>query len=156
MGTRSLAQDRQLAPRMGSELIETIPAGSLVTVDSAPIIYFLEDHSRFAARFAPLFEAAAAGDLAIAVSAITVAEVLIGPLAAGNDVLAERYRAALGRWSVVPVTEELAALAARFRVRFRLRLPDAIQLATAVHSGSFALVTHDRDFSRVRDVRVFG
>ena len=141
---------------MGPGLIETIPAGSLVTVDSAPIIYFLEDHSRFAARFAPLFEAAAAGDLAIAVSAITVAEVLIGPLAAGNDVLAERYRAALGRWSVVPVTEELAALAARFRVRFRLRLPDAIQLATAVHSGSFALVTHDRDFSRVRDVRVFG
>ncbi len=154
MGAVVRADDRSPAPRVGSELIEAIPSGSLVTVDSAPIIYFLEDHPRLAGRFSPLFDAAAQGDLAIAVSAITVAEVLTGPLAAGNDVLVERYRAALGRWSVVPVTEDLAVLAARFRARFRLRLPDAIQLATAVHSGSFALVTHDRDFSRVKGVRV--
>lgn len=139
---------------MGSGLIETIPSGSLLTLDSAPIIYYLEDRARFAARFLPLFEAAARGDLAIAVSAVTVAEVLTGPFAAGDDVLAERYRAALAKWTVVPVTEELAATAARFRARFRLRLPDAIQLATAVQTSSWALVTHDRDFSRVTGIRI--
>ena len=139
---------------MGSGLIEAIPSGSLLTLDSAPIIYFLENHPGLAGRYAPLFDAAAQGSVSIAVSAITVAEVIAGPLAAGKEALAEQYRAALGRWLVAPVTEELAALAARFRARFRLRLPDAIQLATAVHTGSYALMTHDRDFSRVRDVRV--
>jgi len=45
-------------------------------------------------------------------------------------------------------------LAARFRAKHRLKLPDAIQLATVVEVGAYALVTHDRDFRRVKDVRV--
>lgn len=65
-----------------------LPPNAQVTVDSAPIIYFLEDHPRWAARFAPIFDAAADGDLAIFVSTITVAEVLAGPLRAGNEILA--------------------------------------------------------------------
>jgi predicted nucleic acid-binding protein len=138
---------------MGPGLIEAIPAGARVVVDSAPVIYYLENHS-LAARFAPLFDAVADGAISIAISSITVAEVLAGPLGAGKEALAGRYRAALRRWLIVPVSEDLAVTAARLRVRFRLRLPDAIQLATTVETGSYALVTHDRDFSRVRDVRV--
>jgi predicted nucleic acid-binding protein len=91
------------------------------------------------------------------ISAITVAEVLAGPLARKHEALAERYRQVLTAspgWSVVPVDAELAASAARARARYRLRLPDALQLATAIHSGSYARVTRDRDFSRVRGVRV--
>lgn len=33
-------------------------------------------------------------------------------------------------------------------------LPDAIQLATALEIGAWALVTHGRDFSGVEDVRI--
>ena len=126
-------------------------------VDSAPIIYFLEGHRTLAPRFGEVFERAAAGDLSIVISTISLAEVVAGPLAAGNDVLAETYRAALTHgqgWSVLPVTEDVALTAARFRVRYRLKLPDAIQLATVVTSGAHALITYDRDFSSVSDVRV--
>jgi predicted nucleic acid-binding protein len=134
-----------------------LPLGARVTVDSAPIIYLLENHPKFAPRFAPIFDAAADGRLSVVVSTITVAEVLAGPIRAGNDVLAAQYREALRgsrNWSVVPVTEEIAALAARIRALRRLRLPDAIQVATAVTTGSVALVTHDIDFSKVREVRI--
>ena len=144
---------------MGVDLSATIPSGSLVVVDAAPIIYFLEDHRTLAPRFAALFERAAAGDLGIAISAITLAEVLAGPIGAGNEVLAETYRAALTQgqgWSVVPVTEQITVSAARFRARYRLKLPDALQLATVLATGAYALVTHDRDFRSVRDVRVMG
>ncbi len=41
---------------------------------------------------------------------------------------------------------EVALLAARMRAEHRLRLPDAIQLATAIIERCDALVTHDRDF----------
>ena len=144
---------------MGLDPFAEIPVGALVVVDSAPIIYFLEDHRTLAPRFAALFERTAAGDLGIAISAITLAEVLAGPIASGNEVLAETYRAALTQaqgWSVVPVTEQIAVAAARFRTKHRLRLPDAIQLATAVGTGAYALVSHDRDFRNVRDVRIIG
>jgi len=140
-----------------TESIAEIPDGSTVVVDSAPIIYFLEGHARFASRFAPVFERTASGSLNIAISAITLAEVITGPLAAGNELLAERYRVSLTEasgWSVIPLSAALAVTAARFRVRYGLRLPDAVQLATTVETGAYALVTHDRDFRRVADVRV--
>lgn len=43
--------------------------------------------------------------------------------------------------------------ALRIRVRYGLKLPDAIQVATAIKTGSSALVTHDRDFRGDRDRR---
>jgi predicted nucleic acid-binding protein len=144
---------------MGVDLSAAIPSGSLVVIDSAPIIYFLEDHRTLAPRFAPLFERASAGDIDIAIAAITLAEVLTGPLGAGNEVLAETYRTALTQgqgWSVVPETEQIAVNAARFRARYRLKLPDALQVATVLATGAYALITHDRDFRTVRDVRVMG
>src|SRR3990172_7626033 len=128
--------------------------GARISVDSAPLIYFLEDHRTLAARLAPLFEAEAAGSIEIVVSAIAVAEVLAGPLKAGNEALAGRYRRALAAWQIVPVDVELAILAARLRAAHGLRLPDAIHAATAISTGCAALVTHDRDFSRLKGLRV--
>jgi predicted nucleic acid-binding protein len=142
---------------MVATTVSAIPDGATVVVDSAPVIYFLENHARLAQRFAPVFERAEAGTLRVVASAITLAEVVSGPLASGNELLAERYRTAIESgtgWSVMPVTAALAMTAARLRTRYRLRLPDAIQLATAVACGAWALVTHDRDFRKVRDVRV--
>jgi predicted nucleic acid-binding protein len=52
------------------------------------------------------------------------------------------------------VTDEIAFLAAKIRVSRKLRLPDAIQVATAITAGSAALVTHDIDFRAVREIRV--
>jgi predicted nucleic acid-binding protein len=134
-----------------------LPNNARVTVDSAPIIYFLEDHPKFAARFAPVFDAAANGALSIFVSTITVAEVMAGPLRSGNDILAAQYHEALRgskNWEIIPVTEEIAILATRIRAIRKLRLPDAIQVATAVATGSVALVTHDIDFSNVQEIKI--
>jgi predicted nucleic acid-binding protein len=142
---------------MGLDPFLQIPGGAVVLVDSAPIIYFLEDHRTLAPRYLRLFARAAEGDLDIAISTITIAEVLSGPAAAGNEVLLEQYRSALVRgvgWRVVEVSEALAVSAARLRAKYRLKLPDAIQLATAVFIGAYALVTHDGDFKAVHDVRI--
>ncbi len=139
---------------MGLIDLDAVPPGSRVTVDAAPIIYLLDGRRALADRFAPIFDAEASGRIGIVVSTITVAEVLTGPLQHGDELLAERYRVALASFTVAAVTEEVAVAAARFRARYRLRLPDAIQLATAVVTGCAALVTHDRDFSRVREIPI--
>ncbi len=126
-----------------------LPAGSKVFVDTAPFIYLLEAHPTFAARFEGLFEAAAAGTLHIALSTVTLTEVLTGPHKAGLTAMAKRYEKALCQYEVVPVSVPIAALAAQLRVQHRLKLPDALQLATALETGATAFVTHDRDFSEV-------
>jgi predicted nucleic acid-binding protein len=131
-----------------------IPDGALVLVDSAPIIYVLEGHPTLGSVFMPLFERQARGEVALAVSTITVAEVLAGPLAAGEEVLARRYRDVLGSWHVVDLTAAIAESAARLRVAHRLKLPDAVQAASALAIGADALVTHDRDFARLKGLNV--
>ena len=101
-----------------------------------------------------MFERQASGDLHLAVTTITIAEVLTGPLQSDNEALAERYRAILESWEVVDLTSKLAESAARLRASLRLKLPDAIQAASALAINADALVTHDRDFSRVRSLTV--
>ncbi len=123
--------------------------GATVVVDTAPFIYVLESHPQWADQFVGLFEAAAKGNLTIALSTITLAEVLTGPFKAGQTALAKRYEKALSQYEVISVSPAIAALAAQLRARYRLKLPDAIQLASALDIGAAALVTHDRDFSQV-------
>ncbi len=132
-------------PRLWADL----PQGASVLVDTAPWIYVLESHPQFADRFVGLFEAAAKGHVLIALSTITLAEVLTGPFKAGQTALAKRYEKALLQYRVVDVSAPIAALAAQLRAQYRLKLPDALQLATALDMGATALVTHDRDFSQV-------
>jgi len=134
--------------------VRGLPEGSLVLVDSAPIIYVLEGHPKFSPRFKPLFDAHTAGRLRFAVTTITIAEVLTGPLRAGEDALARRYRAVLESWQPVALDTDIAESAARLRAALRLGLADAVQAASALAIDAAALVTHDRDFSRVRSLRV--
>lgn len=131
-----------------------LPLGATVMVDTAPFIYVLESHPQFADQFAGQFEAAAKGDLTVALSTITLAEVLTGPFKAGQTALAKRYEKTLSLYSVIPVSTPIAALAAQLRAQYRLKLPDAIQLATALDIGASAFVTHDRDFSQVTGVEI--
>ncbi len=128
--------------------------GATVLVDTAPWIYWLEDHPQFASRFAALFEAADEGQLRLALSTVTLAEVLIGPIKAGQMALAKRYETALSQYDLMPLTASVASLAAQLRVQYRLKLPDAIQLATALDMGAAALVTHDRDFAGVQGLPI--
>lgn len=139
---------------MGSLEQADLADGALVLMDTAPIIYVLEDAPRFAARFRPLFERQRAGTIEFAVTTITIAEVLTGPFKAGEEALAKRYRAAMESWQVVGLSADIAESAARFRASLGLRTADAIQVASAISINADALVTHDRDFSRVKTLTV--
>ena len=68
--------------------------------------------------------------------------------------VARRYRATLEGWQVVELNVDIAESAARLRASLRLKLPDAIQAASALAINAAAIVTHDRDFSRVHSLRV--
>ena len=128
--------------------------GATVLVDTAPWIYILEDHPVWASQFVGLFEAAERGRLQLALTTVTLAEVLAGPFKAKQTALAKRYEKALGRYHVVPLSAQVAVMAAQLRVQYRLKFPDAVQLASALDIGAAALITHDRDFSKVQDFPV--
>ena len=144
------------APR---SLLDGLGDHPVLVVDTAPIIYWLEGHPRLAERFRVIFDGAESGAATVVISTETLAEVLAGPLRAENELLTGQYREALTRspgWQVMPLDIDVAVEAARIRAAYRLRLPGAIQVATAIRAGAAALVTHDRALRRVRGLRVVG
>jgi predicted nucleic acid-binding protein len=143
---------------MALSLADQVPNGATVLIDTNPIIYLLEGNP-LASAFRPLFEAIDEGRIQALVTPITVAEVVSGPLKAGKEALAARYRRAITQnsgWSLYVIDADIAVLAARLRLRHSLKLPDAIQLAVAIEAGCYALITHDRDFRAVDDLPILG
>ena len=135
---------------MTVEDVSSLPPRGRFVVDSAPIIYVLEDHPVLASRFVPVFERAQAGHYELVITTVTLSEVVTGPLRTGDESRADAYREALTSspsWRVVDLTAEIAHRTARVRARTRLRFADAVQVATAIHTASLGLITHDRDFS---------
>ncbi len=95
-----------------------------------------------AAVFAPL----AAGEMEALTSLITLTELLVQPFERGLPERARELRAALEGlpgFSMVPVDADIASEAARIRGMTGLRVPDAIQVATAIVSGAAAVLTND-------------
>jgi predicted nucleic acid-binding protein len=139
---------------MGPLNIGGLPDRALLLIDTAPIVYVLEGHHSLAERFLPLFDAHVAGRFRFAVTTVTIAEVLTGPLQRGEEGLATRYRAILQSWQVVELDADVAESAARMRALLRLKLPDAVQVASALAINADALVSYDRDFGRVHGLNV--
>ncbi len=134
--------------------LDGLPEQALLLLDTPPIIYCLENHPELEPRSQPLFEAHRRSELRFAVTTITFAEVLTGPLQAQDEALARRYRAVLESWRVVDLDPDIAESAARLRESLRLKLLDAVQAASAFAINADALVTHERDFSRLTALRV--
>ncbi len=81
----------------------------------------------------------------VALSVITRAELLTG----FDDDTGMMVASLLNRFPNLPLEQPIADLAARLRRRFRWKLPDALQAATARDDG-LSLVTRDtRDFRPV-------
>lgn len=125
--------------------------------DTPAIIYLIERHPVYYPRVRPCFTRMSAGTVSGVTSVVTLVEVLTLPLARGKRELARRYRGVLVRnrhLQLVHIDAAIAERAAALRVRYRLRTPDALQLAAALAHGCEAFVTNDRDLARVTDLRM--
>ena len=121
-------------------------SGSLVALDTAPFIYFIEEHPTYLSHLRPFFEAVDQGEIRVVTSSLTLTEVLVHPIRRGATDLADRYRNILleaVHITTVPVTEQVAEDAARLRATHGLRTPDAIQIFTAQYHGASAFLTND-------------
>ena len=126
-------------------------------VDTAPIIYFIEANPAYDSLVSAIFAAVDQGTISAVTSTISLTEVLVHPFRHGNHQLAQEYQALLlgsRHLRVVAVDSTIAMLAAELRSRYIIRTPDAVQLATAIHTGCDAFLTNDRRLARVGEVRV--
>lgn len=126
--------------------------GTVVGLDTAPLIYLIEEQATYLPVVRPFFEALDREEFRVVTSTLTVTEVLVHPMRHGDHELANRYRDILlnaTSLTTLPVSEEIAEQAAELRARHNLRTPDAIQLATALIAGASSFLTNDSRLPRL-------
>ena len=121
-------------------------------LDSAPVIYHVEHHPRYAAVMRLFLRVRAQERVTLFTSPVTLAECLVQPVRKGRDDLVASYTETLLHGEGIEfrvVGGEEALLAAEIRAQHGLRLPDALQVAVARLAGCEAILTNDTDFRRV-------
>lgn len=125
--------------------------------DTAPFIYFLENHPRLAAAARQYFAAVIDGTHEAVCSTLVLTELLTG-LRKQRDHRGERLARSFlvdtPGITLIDVTVAIADRAATLRARYALRTPDAIHVATALESGAKQFVTADRRLGRIPGITI--
>jgi predicted nucleic acid-binding protein len=131
--------------------------GHVVGLDTAPLIYLIEQNEAYLRSVRAFFEAMSQGEFQVVTSTLTLTEVLVHPLRSGRLELAHQYREILldqENLSIVPVSVAIAEVASELRATQNLRTPDAIQIATAIQEDAAFFLTNDVRLTAVPDVTV--
>lgn len=130
-----------------------------VFLDTSPFIYYIEEDARYLSLVDRIFGRIAEGYLEGISSCITLLEVLVKPLEKADSGMAEKYRNFLlhsENFNLFPLDEYIAQEAARMKAEYRVKTPDAIQLATAHLKGAELFITNDKGLPRnIREIEIF-
>ena len=126
----------------------------LIALDTSVFIYQLEANARYLPLTDLIFSWLEGPDSKAVTSTITMTELLVQPYRDDSD--DQRVDVFYSLLTTYPNLDwiapnlEIADVAARLRALHRLRTPDALQAATAEHSGATGLITNDAAFERVK------
>jgi predicted nucleic acid-binding protein len=124
-----------------------------IYLDSAPIIYLVEQSPGFALRTEAKL-ASLGGDRVS--SELGLMESLVRPLRNQDAKRVQEFEDffSIQLAEVVNLTRDVYRLAARIRADYRFKTPDAIHLAAAVHFGCDRFMTNDAQLKQFTGITV--
>ncbi|KKR32619.1 MAG: PilT protein-like protein [Candidatus Gottesmanbacteria bacterium GW2011_GWC2_39_8] len=127
--------------------------GKVIALDSMVFIYLFEDDRRYINKIFPLFKDAEKGKLTLVTSIISVIEALSTPKYISDEntrmEITNFFRETDGL-SVKSIDWEIAETAAGLRRENRtLRVPDSLQLSTALICRASSLITNDLNITKI-------
>jgi predicted nucleic acid-binding protein len=128
-----------------------------IAIDTVTFIYLIEESPEYFRLIEPLFSEIDRGRIKAFTSSLTLLEVLVVPYRASDLALVDRYEEILTRSrgiELIDIDREQIRAAALLRARYRLRTPDALQIATALSKECKVFVTNDRDLPDIAGLRM--
>jgi predicted nucleic acid-binding protein len=129
----------------------------LLFLDTAPIIYYVENNPRYFPIVEPLFSRIDKGLLNVVTSPITLAECLIFPYKTHSLLLEKIFYELITQGEntlFIPTNEIIAKQAAQLRSQYNLSLTDALQIASAIIAKCDGFLTNDLDLKRVQEINI--
>ena len=143
---------------MGVERLRTsLARHHRIALDTSIFIYHLEANAKYLALTDCFFSWLESDASAAVTSVITMTELLVKPYRESDDETVDKCYTLLSTYpnlEWMSPTLEIAVLAAEIRAIHRLRTPDALQAATALHTNATAFITNDSVFQRISDLDV--
>ena len=122
---------------------------SRVFWDTNLFIYLIEDFGELSERVVRLRSRMLERKDHLYTSTLTLGEVLVKPVEAGNEQLREEYERAISAGAIlIPFDLGAAVRYAQIRQDRTIRAPDAIQLACAAAAGIDLFITNDERLSQ--------
>lgn len=138
-------------------LRRAIEKHEIIGFDTAPFIYYIEEITPYADLLDPVFNLLENHALHAITSAVTLAEILSKPFADKNFSLVDEIKFTIKSFaslSVLTIDEKLAEAAALIRARYTVRLPDALQIAAAIHGEATLFLTNDKRVKKVDAIEI--
>lgn len=126
-----------------------------VFVDTAPIIYYLENSALYMDLIKKFFTKCLKENIQIVTSAITVEEYLVFPYSSGKMEFADNFKKFIDYMDieVVDIDSKIAEQAAGIRGQYKnFKAMDALQIATAVVSGCDMFFTNDKQLRQEKEL----
>lgn len=127
-------------------------------LDTAPVIYFVEQHPQYFVAVREVFELLQNNLLMGVASPITLAESLVRPYSLGQTQLQQDFIELItenNNIEFVLIDKQNVILeAAQIRARYNIQLPDAFQIAVALAAKCDLFLTNDAILKRITELRV--
>ncbi len=116
-----------------------------IYLDTAPLIYYLEENPAYFSALKTLFQKNEKGDFTFYTSSITLTEMIEQY---------EHYLLKAPSINLINVNPSIAKLAAKFRSEYGFKLPDAVHIATAMEVRVDYFLTNDLELDIVKGLKV--
>lgn len=137
----------------------TFPKGTRIAIDAQIIIYSVERHVVYWPKLESMWDEAAAGNLKLISSELSVLECLIIPERRRDAVLLAEFSHTFSSphdLTLAPIDRTTLRQAAQLRAKYQwLKSPDSIHISTAIQTAADVFLTNDVALLRISEVRTF-
>lgn len=129
----------------------------IVGLDTMVFIYHFENNQKYSSLTFSILDSLEKGKFKGITSTLTLLEILVKPKKANNQFINERYKLILQNFpnlEIKSLDEEIAEIAASIRGKYNINTPDAIQIATALHSKADVFITNDFQLQKIPEIKI--
>lgn len=138
-------------------MVKRISRGDIIGIDTMVFIYHLEDNLKFSNITEELFDNIENGKYHAVTSIITLLEILVKPKMEKNFQITSDYRDLLLTFPNLKFSQvdlQVSDIASTLRVKYKIKTPDAIQIATAISEKAKVFITNDEQLKNINDIDI--
>lgn len=126
-------------------------------LDTMVFIYHFEEYHAYLPLTRQIFNTIERKEIAAVTSIITLAEILVEPLNRENFEAVENYKLILNTFpnlTLLGLDQNISVLASSLTSKYKIRLPDALQISAGLSSDASLFITNDKSLKKITEIEV--